>query len=390
MKTSRRESDVNHLTQKMSAACFGAVAAALLCARHGEAQDSAWSFDLTGRFQVVQNVIDADLPGYSDRWSDSDVRRVRIGIDGERGRFSFRAELEPDDELIAIWDDLWVEYDTGPMVVGVGQWKPPATLEFQSSSRYILAIERSSMVEAFGFARRLGFQVGARGDRFTFEAGLFGGNAANDLDATAEGSAAATRVTFNPVAGDDLTVHLGASAQHRKAQDGHLMRYRSRPRVSLSPRFVDTGAFADEDDFLGVEAGVFAGRLHLFGEYGGLSAQGPADDADLSGGYVEGGVFLTAGDRLGYGNGLIDRTRPTHPVGEGGLGAWQLRGRVDRIDLTDGAVAGGEQTSYSVGVNWFATDYVRFVTELTRADIEAGPDGSGEVDSASIRAAVDW
>lgn len=372
-------------------ACAG-TAAALACASTGAAQDggSEWSFDLTGRFQVVQNVIDADLAGYSDRWSDSDVRRARLGIDGERGRFAFRAELSPDDELIVLWEDVWVEYDAGPLVVGVGQWKPPTTLELQSSSRYILGVERSSIVEAFGLTRRLGFQIGAARDRFTFEAGLFGGNAANDQDAAAEGSAAATRVTFNPILRDDLTVHLGASAQHREAQDGHLMRYRARPRVSLSPRFVNTGAFADEDDFLGLEAGVFAGRLHLFGEYAALSAEGPGQDADLNGGYLEGGLFLTPGDRLGYRGGLIDRTRPAHPVDQGGLGAWQLRGRIDRIDLTDGAVAGGEQTSYSMGVNWFATGYVCFVTELTRADVEGGPDGSGEVNSASVRAAVDW
>lgn len=373
-------------------ALSASTAAAFACASPGVAQDagSQWSFDLTGRFQVVQNVIDADLAGFSDRWSDSRVRRARIGIDGERGRLAFRAELASDDELIAIWEDVWVEYDTGPLVVGVGQWKPPVTLEHQSSSRYILGIERSSIVEAFGLQRRLGFQVGAEGERYTFEAGLFGGNAANDQDAAAEGSAAAARLTFNPILEDSLAVHLGVSGQHREAKDGHLMRYRARPRVSLSPRFVDTGAFADRDDFLGVEAGVFAGRLHLFGEYAALSADGPGADADLSGGYLEGGVFLTAGDRLGYRGGMIDRTRPARPVSDGGLGAWQLRGRIDRIDLTDGPVAGGEQTSYSAGVNWFATDYVRVVAELTRADIEDGREGSGEVESASIRAAVDW
>jgi phosphate-selective porin OprO/OprP len=354
-----------------------------------DAAGEGWTFDLTGRLQVAATIAEADLPGFSDSWIDAEVRRARIGVEGERGPLAFEVEIAADgDELL--WEDLWAAYDFGPFSLGAGQRKAPVTLEEMTSSRFIIAFERASVVEAFGFERRLGAYVIAGGDRHTFEAGLFAGNAANDEEATAEGAAAAARATFNPVLEDALIVHLGASAQHREAADGQLLRYRTRPRIHLSDRFVDTGPFADADTFVGVEAGAIAGRLHLLAELGALAAESAVGDADLAGGYLEGGVFLTSGDMLGYKDGVIERTQPSDPVNEGGSGAWQLRGRLDWIDLTDGPVAGGVQTSYTIGVNWFATDYVRFVSELTHADIEDGPEGSGEVDSASVRAAIDW
>jgi phosphate-selective porin OprO/OprP len=368
-------------------------AAALAFATPSAAQeggDADWSFDLTGRLQLDATAADAELTGFSDSLSDAEVRRARVGVDVERGALAFRAEVEidvEDDDLF--WQDIWAQYAFGAATLGVGQWKPPVTLEHQTSSRFMLPFERASIVEAFGLERRLGVLFTAKGERHTVKAGVFGGHAENDLEATAEGTAAAARVTYNPTLQDELTVHLGASALRREAADDQLFRYRARPRIHLSDRFVDTGAFADEDTLLGVEAGVIAGRVHLFGELAALAAEGPLADADLGGGYLEGGVFLTP-DALGYKDGVVDRTRPSHPVGKGGLGAWQLRGRIDWIDLSDGPVAGGEQTAYSLGVNWFLTDHLRLVSELTRADIEDGPDGSGEVDSVSVRAAVDW
>jgi phosphate-selective porin OprO/OprP len=219
---------------------------------------------------------------------------------------------------------------------------------------------------------------------------VFDENANDDPGALALGTAFAARATFNPIMSDGRIVHLGASAQHREAEDGDLFRYRARPGIHLSDRFVDTGAVADSDSFLGAEAAYIAGRFHVAGEYGVLSTEGPAADGDLWGAYVEGGVFLTEGDSKGYRAGVFDRTRPVRSIDEGGIGAWELRARVDRLDLDDDLIAGGEQTSYTVGVNWYATDYLRFLAEATRSEVENGPDGSGDVDSASVRAAIDW
>jgi len=347
------------------------------------------TFKLRGRLQADYTTAEADLIGFSGSWDDSEIRRARIGLEGTEGRIGYRAEVTLDDGDV-LWEDVFVTINTGAATVIVGHWKVPVSLNEQTSSRHITSMERAGFTDAFNFNRRLGVGVSVRGDNHTFKAGVFGDNLNDATGASGEGTVAAARFTFNPINTDAAVVHLGASLQYRDAADGRPFRYRQRPQIHISDRFVNTGAFASSDMFYGVEAAYMAGPFHVAAEYGALNADGALADSSFQGAYVEGGVFLTAGDSKGYKNGVFDRTKPVRAINDGGFGAWELRGRVDWLDLEDGLILGGTQTSYTVGVNWFATNHVRFMGEYTYADIEDGPDGSGEVNAFSVRAAIDW
>jgi phosphate-selective porin OprO/OprP len=348
------------------------------------------SFKIIGRLQGDYTAADASLSGLSDSWSGSEIRRGRIGVEGEDGRISFRLEtaFEESDALI---EDAWINVDLGEATLIAGHWKVPVSLNEQTSSRHITSLERAGFTDAFGFGRRMGVGVQRRGERYTFKAGVFGDNVNDDTGAADESVAAAARLTFNPAIFDDgRIVHLGASARVREAADGMPFGYGQRPQIHISDAFIDAGDFAESDTFFGVEGAYVAGRLHLEGELATLDADGPGADATFQGGYLEGGFFLTREDSKGYRNGAFDRTRPHRSLNEGGRGAWEARGRLDWIDLDDGPTPGGSQTAYTVGLNWFATDYLRFLGEVTHAEIEDGPSGSGDVRSVSIRGAIDW
>ena len=166
--------------------------------------------------------------------------------------------------------------------------------------------------------------------------------------------------------------------------------------------------------------------FHVQAEYTQLEADvSPlflGSDPTYTGWYVDVGWFIT-GETQSYQYGVFGRPKVKNPViwsKGGGWGAWQLTGRYDVLDLTDGALtlqgntAGispqptsvnctlcGEQTTWMVGVNWWLNDYSRIQFNYGESEIEGGAlllaDGSSanRNDGANIkgfgtRFQVDW
>ena len=195
---------------------------------------------------------------------------------------------------------------------------------------------------------------------------------------------------------------------------GQLARYRARPFLqTTAQRFVDTGNFAaDGDDIFGAELyGVFK-SLHVGGEAQLVKVRGysagdrlgaqaqfstptqlvASGNPSFWGGHFEVGYFLT-GETRGYKNGTWDRTKVLNPVDKGGMGAFQIIGRVDYLDLNDSKLQngfsnnfatgtftasnslsrGGTQTGYLAGLTWIPTDYVRFLLNYIHTEVEGGP-----------------
>jgi phosphate-selective porin OprO and OprP len=172
-------------------------------------------------------------------------------------------------------------------------------------------------------------------------------------------------------------------------------RYRSRPQIRTTDiRFVATGLLTteQEQDF-GLEAAVISGRFHAAAEAHWLTASIPGlIDPTFFGTSVEVGLFLTD-DTRGYGKGMFRAIKVKKPVGQGGLGAWQVNIRYDHLDLTDGSIAGGTQDAYMASLIWTPIDYVRFMLNYAKIDIRgaAAPiagDRSYGVDTLGMRAQV--
>ena len=111
------------------------------------------------------------------------------------------------------------------------------------------------------------------------------------------------------------------------------------------------------------------------------------------GGYVEAGYFLT-GETRGYKAGAWDRTKVLKPFSKGGIGAVQVIGRVDYLDLDSSklrsgctnnfvtglscttaasqASKGGKQLGLLAGLTWIPEDYMRVLLNYSHAIIKAG------------------
>lgn len=367
---------------------------------------------------------------------NSRVRRLRLGVEGTiPGDFGYKAEVDfaaaGPNSNIGFGDVVLTYTPKGkPWSLTIGNHESMDGLEQITSSRFISFLERAQMNDAFINTRRLGASFGLQNAANTlrFNAGLF---TAHTIDQSLDndGWIGAARATFSPQALGG-TLHFGANYQHREFQKNNaatasisanapstnqIARYRARPFLQTTgERFVDTGNFAAKgDDIFGLElAGIF-GPLHVTGELqytkvrayeagdtatgldafsGGNTLVVPSGDPSFVSYYAEVGYFLT-GETRGYKNGLWDRTKVLHPFDKGGWGAFQINARYDYLDLDSdklknafsnnfltgvstpsvGLGRGGKQTGYQIGVIWIPQDYVRFLLQYVRTEVEGGP-----------------
>ena len=396
-----------------------------------------WSFKPRGRLHFDNGTISTPGAlstrnlGYNSR-----IRRIRLGAEGTMpGDFGYKIEVDFANNVG--FGDAYVSYSPSksPLSIRLGNFETLDGLEQITSSNNITFLERATFNDAFLNSRRLGAAIALNSgnDDWRGEVGLF---TAHSIDSTFDndGWIGAARLVYAPKAlGGQL--HFGLNYQHREFSSNNggvvspsvnapstnqLARYRARPGSQLTDvRFVDTGSFAAKRDrIVGVEGAAIFKGLYLTGEAQWLKAKGytagdtaagldgfsggnlavvPTSDPGFFGVYGEIGYFLT-GETRGYkrGDGTWSRTKVLNPINKGGSGAFQIAARIDYLDLDDNALIdgptnnfatgvtslaglgarlgrGGKQTGYQLGLNWHPIDYIRFMIDYARFEIQGGP-----------------
>ena len=397
-----------------------------------------WSFKPRGRIHYDTGYISTPgaLNNTRNLGFNSRVRRVRLGAEGNMpGGFGYKVEVDFANAATSFGEVFLTYAEKSGFSAKLGNFDTLSGLEQISSSNNTSFIERAAFNDAFLNSRRLGGAV-AYNDKskdVRLEAGLFAGHSI-DSSFDNDGWIGATRLVYAPKAlGGQL--HFGLNYQHREFASNNggasstganqfstnqLARYRARPNSQLTDvRFIDTGSFAAKSDqILGIEAAGIFDSLYISGEAqwlkakaydagdivtgldafsGGNLAVTPTGNPGFFGAYGEIGYFLT-GETRGYkhGEGVWNRTKVKNPLGSGGIGAVQISGRFEYMDLDDPALKngvtnnfnngtsslatmnsrlgrGGTQSSYMFGLNWQPIDYIRFLFNYARVDVEGGP-----------------
>ena len=373
-------------------------------------RDGNFEAHVRGRLLVDGGVID-DGDGFYSADNATELRSARLGIEGTAWRdLGYKLEVDFADNEVDL-ADAFIEYDgelVDPAFVRVGHFKPPNSLEEQTSNRFLTFMERAAFTDAFEFERQIGLASGVTGDSWGISAGLFGQNA-GDVEAN-EGFTLAGRGHYALLnrLGQNSVMHFGSSVRFRDLDndvDGNSVRYRQRPFFHFTTtRSIDTGDIADaeNDVLLGGEAALVSGPFSLQGEaaHTWLQRDGAADATGLWGGYLSTSYFLTGESRTyDATEGVFDRIEVAHPVLEGGPGAWEIGARLDYLNLNDGGadIRGGAQYSAIAGINWYFSNHVRFLLDyaLTRVfnarNTPAAVDGSSNViHGVGARAQVDF
>jgi phosphate-selective porin OprO/OprP len=330
---------------------------------------------------------------------DFSVRRFEAYAVGRVGKFNFNLgfELGPDWGL----SDAWIEGSEGGLEVWgkylgklrVGFMNEPFGLERQTSSYNLGFLERSLPVQTFSPGTNVGAMVhdsGPKG-RFSWAAGLFSFGQQNDANASGSVLSLTGRFTYLPVyrnEGRDL-MHVGLSLSSR-SPSGSDTRYRSRPEARFVDYLVDTGTMnASHLTLMGFEFASVRGPLWLQAEYvrTEVSAQ-LAGDPVFMGSYVQVGWFIT-GEHRPYrkNSGTFQRLLPEtkyakgNPLKKKNGGAWEVVGRLSRVDLTNGLVEGGELIDISAALNW----YLNATTRVQLNYIYASPKDRGAANILLLR-----
>jgi phosphate-selective porin OprO/OprP len=127
---------------------------------------------------------------------------------------------------------------------------------------------------------------------------------------------------------------------------------------------------------------------------------GPA--LHFNGGYIEASWTLTGETRpYNAAAGAYNNPVPTHPFSwkAGTWGAWEIAGRYSVIDLNDrlgfvDGAAGGKQTIYTAGLNWYVNRNIRFMLNYLHGTIDkqASPidfhDTGAKFDAVAMRTQI--
>jgi len=328
----------------------------------------------------------ADLDGEDGNW---DLRRSELVLKGKGpGNVEWVMGFDAGDNKFL---DANVKYKiggNGNHFLQVGQFKQPgATMEELSSTRNNDFISKSSITNTLATSRRVGAQYGIGDTNWGLTASYFSRELTRNRE---HGNGYALRGYFAPVNTAGNVFHLGVSYLD-KDTDGDVIRLRARPMADLAnTRFVDTGSSglnrSDRASAIGAEALWINGPLKLQGEYMAIDVRRYDAPDDFSGdGYYASALWNLTGETWGYKGGVPATGLPSDPS----RGLWQLGLRYDAIDLTDGAVVGGEMGSITAGVNWYWRANFKFSLNYVAVKQEKGtPEDNPNVVEA--RAQFHW
>jgi len=323
-----------------------------------------------------------------DLQSGSEVRRMRFAIKATLWK-DFLAEIDFDfaGNEVDI-KDAWMGYaGFNNMLIKVGQFRSPFSLEEVTSSRYVSFIERG-LPNVFPTGRLLGLGLSKWGRNWQVATGIFGQEAGavdeKEGENSDEGYSFVSRFSIAPIYKGNNVVHIGSSFAY-KTTDAFTekMRFRGYDESKISKiKFLSTGKVKDVDHLtmLGLESVIQFGSFHLQAEYIKANVTRLADsgkpDFTMKGGYIFGSFFIT-GDSMPY---YADQGEFGRVIPKKKSGAIELLARYSWVDLNDleSKIEGGEGKNFTLGISWYINPNYKVMLNYIKVDHDKYADADGD------------
>lgn len=321
-------------------------------------------------------------------------------------------EAAPVDNIV--FQDMWAQIRDVPLLgnIRAGHIKVPFGLENVTSAKYITFMERAAEQDAF----QQEYDPGVMAWYYGKEKNMSWAIAALRFDPEESGRAfgngrysGAARMTAVPwsTADDESLLHLGGGFRYNNggvfdpAAGTDVIRFRARPELRNTNRFVDTGFLSGSgSSFMMFEGAFVNGPFSIQGEYifttvYDASRLGGPDlgNANFDGLYVYTSYFLT-GERRPYDrtNGSFGRVLPKESVRPNAgrpywlQGAWELSSRYSYVNLNDPGVDGGVLQTYTAAMTWYLNPNTKVLFNYILAGRNAsGSTGDGYANLFGLR-----
>jgi len=359
--------------------------------------DGAFTLALRGTVQFdMAYFAQGRNPPSVDLNSGTNFRRAQFGFVGTLWRdwaYNFTYDFGGNGvEQRGYLYRAYIEYDGfKPIGIRAGAFSAYDSMEDATGGANLAMMERPTAVtiarSIAGGSGREGVEIFAQGERYLVSLALTGGKT-TDAATFDEQQGLVGRVAWLAVDRGDLKWLLNADATHvLKVGDiapgiPNSVQLSAGPELSVDgSRTVDTG-FLDARHVteFGMETALSLGRL--FGQGGwfhyNIERRSAAPNPDFQGWYAM-ATWSLSGESRPYDpvtasfHGLM----PAAPLGKDGFGAWELAARYSKMDLDylpglTGGVAGGKQTIWSVGLNWYPNQTIRFLLDYDNIKVSHG------------------
>jgi len=288
-----------------------------------------------------------------------------------------------------------------PFAVEGGYMDLPYTLDEATSSNDILFMERASpgvvATNIAGGDFRSAAGIRGNTDRLWGGAYFTGptsgalhmGSSTATVTGLSEQYGTVARLTYQLLQDKNYSLHLGGNAEFlfrppvNATTGARTLTLSDRPELRIDPTSIlSTGAIANVSgaQVYSGEAAASYGPLYFQGEYFwyNIDRLGTLSSLNFNGGYAQASWTIT-GESHNYqpASAAYGGIAPAHPfsLDGGGWGAWELAARYSVIDLNDrlalaDGIAGGKQTVYTVGLNWYVNRNVRFMLNYLHGTVD--------------------
>lgn len=336
------------------------------------------------------------------------ARRARIGVSGTAAggwsyAFLYDAGNSQDTTAKGIETAQIVYGGIKGVALEIGYSNTQFTLDQATSGNDLVFLERASpsdIATAFNTGDfRSNAGVRFFGDRYWIGGYLTGPASGDSHTATGERFGAYERAAVQALKGKDYSVHLGIGVAEllRAPNSGNgtpnVLTLSDQPELRIDPSaLLNTGTLgAARNPVKGgvvVDAETAATWRGWFwqGEYYRYEVDRQGLPVNRFDGYYGQIAYALTGESHRYNpqSGAYYRIFPAHDFAwrEGTWGAWELAARVSYVDLNSdvvsgvalaaqpGAIEGGKQRGYTVGLNWYPNEIVRFMLDYNRVDYQ--------------------
>jgi len=281
--------------------------------------------------------------------------------------------------------DANVQYKfSGETSVTVGQYKQPNSLEELSSTKNNDFISKAMTTNLQGMGRRMGAKVETQKANWGATASYFSNEITNnESPSLGSGDGFGLRGYYSPINSEGNILHLGLSyidMEARNSNDQSWARLRVRPDSDqANQRLIDTGDIKDADRLktTGLEGAFIKGPFKVQAEYMTTTVTRDLTSNFKGDSWYLYGVWNITGETWGYKGGVITTGLGNDPA----KGMWQVGVRYDTADLNDGnvnftnplapvvtGVMGGEESNWTVGVNWYWRSNFKLSANYVMAD----------------------